>query len=120
VSAAVALVPGVRAPACPMPDLIDFAAARAARAPSARIVDSFTAAPDDVRAAVREWRRSGGLRTADCAAAAGVNPQAWNRWEGGRAERSWVTWRILTWVMCCGGPAFDLSGPDVAPVEGGA
>lgn len=96
-----------------VPVLLDFCAAYARRNPGGRIIGVWQVVTPVVGRAVAAHRDALGLTLAQAASGAGVSPRLWTRIEGAtgsRVERAFPVWRVLTWVMATGGPAFRLEG----------
>lgn len=96
-----------------VPVLLDFCAAYARRNGGGRIVGAWQVVTPVVGRAVAAHRAELGLTLAQAARAAGVSCRMWTRIEGAtgsRVERAFPVWRVLTWVMATGGPAFRLEG----------
>lgn len=96
-----------------LPVLLDFCRAWESRHGDGASIGPWHLVSGDVGAAVAAHRASLGLTVAQAAAAAGVSCRVYGRIEqpsGRRLERAFPVWRVLTWVMATGGPAFCMEG----------
>ena len=96
-----------------MPALLDFCGAWERRNERALSLGPWHLVSPDVGAAVGAHRAALKLTLRQAAGAAGVGHRVFARIEqpsGRRLERAFPVWRVLTWVMATGGPAFCLEG----------
>lgn len=96
-----------------MPVLLDFCGALERRDGDSASAGPWHIVSADVGAAVAAHRAELGLTQAQAAQAARVSIRIYARIEtpsGRRLGRAFFVWRVLSWVMATGGPAFCMEG----------